>query len=339
MAHWLTFLSAAGVLLWGGCSRPASLSDAAVPPAIRVRVAVVRHESLPVTVETSGTVRSVQRATLAAKVGGTISSLPLALGQTVRAGDVLATISAAELSARVAQAAADLAQIERELARERRLVSAGAAPSETVKALEDRLAAVRAALVEAETMAGYATLRAPFAGIVVRKLVEPGDYAVPGAPVVQLDGTDRFEIEVALPESRVSAVAVGSPLKVEVAGEGFEARVAELSGAADPASRTLTAKLTVPPGALVRPGRFVRVLVPGAPAPALLVPRRAISLFGQMERVFVIGDGDRASLRLVRTGAAYGDSVEIVSGLAVAERVVVDPPATLRDGQPLNLLP
>lgn len=291
--------------------------------------------------ETSGTVRAVRRAAIAAKVSGYITAFSITLGQRVSAGEILLTISAAELDARVAQARAQLTQIERELARERALQSTGAGTIDAVKSLEDRLAQTQAAVREAETMLGYATVRAPFDGVVAKKHVEAGDFATPGAPLLQLDGRDAFEIEVGVPESLGAALAVGTPLDVEISGAParLRATIAELSSAADSAARTITAKLSVPPGTSVRSGEFVRVFLPGARADVLLVPTVALSPFGQMERVFTVGENNRASLRLIKTGAVRGDRVEVLSGLDVTDRVVAAPPPTLRDGQPLAISP
>ena len=71
----------------------------------------------------------------------------------------------------------------------------------------------------------------------------------------------------------------------------------------------------------------------------LLVPGIALSNLGQMERVFVVGENNRAVLRLVKTGATRGERLEILSGLDAGERVVVAPPAGLREGQTLEILP
>jgi hypothetical protein len=101
----------------------------------------------------------------------------------------------------------------------------------------------------------------------------------------------------------------------------------------------MTAKLTVPVGTAVHAGQFVRVFLPGPQVATLFVPVNALTLFGQMERVFVVGENNRASLRLVKTGAVKGGRIEVVSGLEANERVVVAPVATLRDGQPVLLRP
>jgi hypothetical protein len=80
------------------------------------------------------------------------------------------------------------------------------------------------------------------------------------------------------------------------------------------------------------------VQVPGAPVRALLAPAGAVSILGQMERVFVVGDG-RAVLHLVRTGAVRGDRVEVLAGLSDGDRLVVNAPAGLQEGQPLEVAP
>jgi len=133
----------------------------------------------------------------------------------------------------------------------------------------------------------------------------------------------------------------GAALTVELpaAGRTFTGALAELSSAADAQAHSVLAKISVPAGTVVRSGEFARVQVPGAAVATLLVPATALSLFGQMERVFVIGTDQRAVLRLVKSGASHGDRVEILSGLDAGERVVVTPPASLREGQPLDVLP
>jgi NAD(P)H-flavin reductase len=101
----------------------------------------------------------------------------------------------------------------------------------------------------------------------------------------------------------------------------------------------VSAKFTVPAGVTVRSGQFARVQLPGAPVRVLLAPASAVSTAGQMELVFVVGEGSRAVLRLVKTGATRGERIEILSGLDDGERVVLAPPAGLREGQPLEVRP
>lgn len=330
------------VALLAGCTRHAEPAAAApaLPPA-RVQLDRVALEEVPALTEVTGTVRPVQRATLAAKVMGTISGLPVALGQRVRAGEPLLKISAAEITARVTQAQSQLNLAGRDLARERDLLAKGASTAEMVRNLEDRFTLTEAMVREAETMLGYTELRAPFDGVVARKLVHAGDLAAPGQPLLEIEGAGDFEVEAGIPDSLAARLAPGVELSVDVpaTGAAFTARLVELASAADADARTVTAKLAVPAGATVRSGLFARVQVPGAPVRTLLVPAGAVSLSGQMERVFIAGEGNRAVLRLVKTGAPRNGRIEILAGLAAGDTVVINPPAGLREGQPLEVRP
>jgi len=364
--------------LFAGCAKHSeSVTDAAASlPLARVRVATVRIEDTPMFIEVTGTVRPAQHAQIAAKVMGAIEEMPFALGQRVKAGDLLVKISAGEISARVLQAKSQLNQVQRDLERERDLLAKGASTSDMVKGLEDRFAMTQAMVAEAEVMLGYAAVRAPFDGVVARKMADIGDLAAPGMPLMEIEGTGDFQVEAGIPDSLAAGLAVGAPLEVDVpvAGTHFTGSLVELSSSADPSTRTVTAKISVPAGNAVRSGQFARVQVPAASVRALFAPAAAVSTLGQMERVFVVEEGGedglaaevpgegrttsvkmpdmgkmpmphaaRAVLRLVKTGAVRGSAgqqnVEILSGLNTGELVVLNPPAGLREGQRLEVQP
>lgn len=346
MPRLLSLLGAAAFLLGTGCAKAPPPGTTAAPlPTARVRVEMARTETVPVFTEVSGTIRPLQRAQIAARLMGAIEEMPVTLGQRVRAGDLVAKIAAGEIAARVAQAQSQLNVARRDLERERALLGKGASTADTVRGLEDRLALTQAMLREAEVMLSYATIRAPFDGVVARKPANAGDLASPGMTLLEVEGTDAFQIEAPVPDSLAATLTPGASLAVELPGSGlkFQAALAELSSAADPDARSVLARLTVPAGTAVRSGQYARVFLPGTPVRAILVPAAALSTFGQMERVFVVGENNRAVLRLVKSGSLRGPadrpSVEILSGLAGDERVVVAPPATLREGQPLEIAP
>ena len=339
MTSRLLLLTAAALALVG-CSKPHPAAPADLPP-VRVAIARVATEDLPVLTAVTGTIRPVQRATIAAKVMGVIEQLPVSLGQRVATGDLLVQLTATDLAARVAQARTQLDQSRRDLERDTRLAATGAATADALRLSTDRVALAEAALREAETTLGYATLRAPFAGVVSRRLVYAGDLASPGQPLVELEGSAAFEIEVPVPDSLATHLAIGTSLTatLPLSGASFTGVITERSSAADASARSVLAKVSVPADTLVHSGQFVRVQLPGEPARTILVPANTVSAFGQMERVFVVSADHRATLRLVKAGARRGDRIEVLSGLDGGEAVVIAPPAGLRDGQPLTLAP
>jgi RND family efflux transporter MFP subunit len=330
------------LVLIAGCSKqPESAVDATASlPAVKVQVSVVRAEDLLAPTEVTGTVRPVQRAVIAAKVMGTISELPVMLGQRVKTGDLLLKISAAEISAKVIQAQAQLNMAKRDLERERDLLTKNASTPDMVKGLEDRFSMTQAMVREAEVMLGYTTLTAPFDGVVAKKIANAGDLAAPGMPLLEVEGTDVFQVEAGVPDSLAGNLAVGNELAVSVpsANISFAGRLVELSSAADPISHTVQIKIAIPPDKAVRSGEFARIQVSGKAVRALFAPKTAVSAKGQMERVFLAGKG-RAVLRLVKTGAAQGNRVEILSGLGDGEQIVTNPPDTLVEGQRLEVAP
>jgi membrane fusion protein, multidrug efflux system len=329
------------VVLLAGCGRHSNTEvlPPYVLPIAKVRLATAQTENWPAVIEVTGLIRPVQRAQLAAKVMGAIEDLPVTLGQRVRAGDLLAKIGAGEISARLVQAQSQLNAARRDLERERALLTKGASTGEMVKGLEDRFVGAEAMTREAEVMLGYATIRAPFDGVIAQKFANAGDFASPGFPLLAIEGAADFQVEASVPDSLADRLVPGAELAIAVPATGvtFNGRIAELSSAADNA-HTVLAKIDVPANISVRSGQFARVQVPGASVVTTLVPTSAVSQLGQMERVFVATENNRAVLRFVKTGAARGDRIEILSGLDRGERVVLAP-AALREGQPLEVLP
>lgn len=335
-----TILFSTMLVILAGCGRKESQQSAnpAAPPAVAVRTAEVSVENLASSTEITGTVQAVQRAQLAAKVMGAIEEMPVTLGQRVRAGDVLVKIAAADISARVAQARTQLNALRRELDREQALQATGASARETVRSLEDRVSGAEAKLREAEALLAFAVIRAPFDGVIARKPANAGDLATPGTPLLEVHGSNRFEVEAAVPETAAAGLREGDAVAVTIPATrvSFAAKIAELSSAADVQSRAITIRISVPEGVAVHSGQFARLRLAGAERRALLVPVSAVTLVGQMERIFTAGKDRRAALRLVKTGARHGDRIEILAGLQAGDRVIVASPPNLRDGDPVE---
>jgi RND family efflux transporter MFP subunit len=265
----------------------------------------------------------------------------------VLAGTVLVRLeeresgSAAE-SARAAVAAArsDLERARRNLARFERLAGRdAAAPVELERARQDEAGAA-AGLAAAEALASRAqidrsqsVLVAPFDAVVVEKMVSPGDLAAPGRPLVRLASAQGRRVEAAPGEEEASRLSAGDDVELELGGKTLHGRISEIVAAVDPATRRRTVRVDLPPGVEPAIGTFARLILPGPKQPRLLAPARAIVARGGLELAWAVGPNGRVELRYVRTGSpAGGGLVEIRSGLAAGDRVVIDPPADLEAG-------
>lgn len=309
-------------------------------PPVRVRLAVVENHGLTSTEEVVGTVRTRLRATVEAKVAGRIESLQVAPGQSVRRGEVLATLDARETQARLDSARAVLDQAVRDLDRVGRLLKEGAATPSEMEAVQSRHRVAMAAVAEMETMLGHARVVAPFDGVITRKAVDLGDLATPGRPLLEIEDPAHLRFEAEVPEALIDQVATGARLPVRIAArkEPVDGVVVEIAPVAEAVSRTYRVKLDLPVLTGLRSGQFGRVAVPTGQASVPHVPVSAVFHRGQMECVVAAIDG-RARLRLIRSGKRLGQDLEVISGLEVGEQVVATDPDRVREGQPLEVVP
>lgn len=325
------------VVLLAGCGDRESADSSATAAPVAVQVATVRRAVLPVTRLLAGNLRPLDRATVAARTAGTVAQADFSLGQVVNAGDVVVRLSAPELQARQDQALASLDQAKRELAREKELAATGASASDALRAATDRVRINEAAWREAVAVLGQTIIPAPFAGVITRKYAYQGDVAHPGAPLFELEARGHLRAELQVPET-LPAPGVGSALRIDL-GDGFVVgTLEELSPSADPSTHNREARVGLPAGVVARSGQFVRAEWPAGSIEGLVAPAACVGLFGQIERVFVVTAG-HAELRLVRPGPASGTEVRILSGLAEGETVIVSPPASLRDGDAVRVIP
>jgi len=309
-------------------------------PALAVETLVVESEELPVYDEVVGTVRPHLEAQVSAKVTGRIVKMSAVPGMKVEKGVVLAEIEVEELKAALERAQASKENAGRDLERYRKLLSTGAATQAEFDEVQMNHRMAAATVKETEVMIATATVQAPFAGTVTRKLLDTGDLAAPGRVLFGIEDSSLLRLEIHVAESLASRVGLGNSFQVRVDGAAadLKGKVAEISPAADPGSRTFLVKLDLEENQALRAGQFGRAYMPRAQRKALRVPATAIIQRGQMDYVFVVDDGV-ARLRIVRTldgsGQVVGEGMrrEILAGIGDGETIVLSPPPDLRDGQ------
>jgi multidrug efflux pump subunit AcrA (membrane-fusion protein) len=182
---------------------------------------------------------------------------------------------------------------------------------------------------QASTTKSFTTIAAPFDGMVTEKMVEPGNMASPGLPLLRLEETREFRLEVRVDESRIDHIRSGNRVAVYL-GNGttaIEGTVVEVSRAVDADARAFLVKIALPETLGVRSGEFGKARFDGPPRRALTIPSSAIVRRGQLTSVFVLDKGV-ARVRLVNLSGT-----EVLAGLTESEVVVLSPPAGLNDGR------
>lgn len=329
--------------LLAGCAGEATSHAAAAstPPAPAASVHVVQADRSPgpVVTEVVGTVRSVREATITPLVSGTVIEVRVGLGSVVRAGEVLVRISAHEAEARLAQARAVSALAERERDRAASLSQERAMTTAQYEVAASQWSVARAREDEARTIVSRTWLRAPFDGVITAKLVNVGEAAFPGRPMLTVESRAATRFEAHVPEAVSDALVVGGRVQVRIDGgdRALEGFVAEVQPASDGTTRARLVKIDLPPAPGLWPGQFGRALISTGRSVGVTVPSDAVRRHGQLESVFVV-DAGRARLRLVRCGRDLEGRVQITSGLSGGEAVALAP-AALSDGQPVKVSP
>ena len=320
------------------------------PKEVRVDVATAALTTVPRTVMATGTLEAQNAVEVSTRMMGHVREITVREGETVTAGQCLVRIDDTDMMARktqaeaaIAEATAVLANAETNLSRFERLYaenSVSKAQLDEVRTGRDRAAAglkrAQAGLTEVEVHLGYLRITAPTDGTVTRRLVDPGDMANPGMPLVMLEQTGTMKVRAGLAEQDVDLVDVGAEVKVKVTSLDqavYTVPVARILPAANPMSRTFDLEAYLPnQDGRLKSGMFARVEVPVGSREAVLVPTEALHTRGQLTGVWIVDDNATAHLRWIRTSRAIGDETEVVSGLQGGETIVLRADLPLVEG-------
>lgn len=289
-----------------------------------------------------GVVEAVQQATLAAQTTGRVTMVNVDVSDRVAAGDVLLRLTAVEQragadTARAQLRAAEATAVEAETNYRRFAALASGqyvsrAQIDLARATRDSAVAARdaarAQLAQAGQQTEYTVVRAPFAGIVSAREVEPGESVVPGQTLLSLHAPGALRIEVQVPQSDAAGIRAAHRARIVLDdGRNLDATQVIVFPAADPSSHSVGVRVMLPDIAdAPQPGITAKVVFPIAGNPGLVhVPAGAVVQRGEVSGVYVLASGNRIALRQVRLGRRIGDEMEVIAGLKAGEKIALDP--------------
>ena len=312
-------------------------------PAQPLASAVIEAREIDLTYTAEAVVEAVRQSTVAAQIAGRIVELRFDVGDAVKKGEVIvrideraATQAVAASTAQVREAQAALsnarAQFERsrQLAAQKFISAAGLERAEAdYKAAQARVSSLVAGAGQASTERSFATIVAPYSGVVSARHVEVGEMATPGKPLMTGFDPSSLRVVANLPQAQLPAVQAAGKAWVEVPalGRRIEARQITVVPSADPRTHTTRVRLELPADVSgIVPGVFARAHFSTGRATRLLVPRAAVIQRSEVTAVYVLDDQGVPRLRQVRLGAA-GDErgVEVLAGLKAGEQVALEP--------------
>lgn len=329
MASTAVVLAACGGAKEHGAVREASAAQPDGAPY------VVRDTSVMATQEATAVAEPFAQATVSTKLMGTVTAVLVKEGDRVAAGQPLVRIDARDLDAKRQQVQAGIASAEamhREAelmaTRMRALFADSAAPKAQLDAAEAGLAraragvsAARAGEAEIDAIAGYAVVRAPFAGTVTQRFVDAGAFAAPGAPLVTVQDNSTLRIAAAVAPDVAAGIKRGATVSVTVEGVEGSAQVEGVVPAPGGSLYTINALVKNRDGRLLAGGAS-RLRVGTGTRQMLLVPSSALRREGDLTGV-TVSSGGVTTTRWIRTGAVVGDRVEVLAGLAAGDTVHV----------------
>lgn len=304
----------------------------------------------------SGKLVAKNSVNISTRVMGHITSLRADVGDFVRAGEGLVSISSTDIQAKGGQANAQIAQAQanyniaaKDYQRFQNLYNNESASQKELDDMRARYEMAKAGLDAARMMKSevnaqgrYTNISAPISGVVTAKYASQGDMASPGMPILTIESSGNLQAQVLVSEQDITLIKSGMPVKVLMKSTNKEVvgNVAEVSLSATNTGGQYLVKINVPQSRDYLPGMYVNVQFPFKRSggvnqdfqQSVTVPKSALVENGQLTGVYTVSSANTAMLRWVKTGKDMGDQVEILSGLNAKEPYIVSANGKLFNG-------
>jgi len=274
--------------------------------------------------------RAARASALAAEQGANAAAAEL---MAAEAGLALARASHDRIAGLQARRSATSQELDDAIAALRGAEARVAAASARTLQAASAVDGARASSDQASAANSFSTIAAPFDGVITEKMVEPGNMASPGVPLLRLEDIRGFRLEIRVDESRIGRIRSGDnvPVLLGTTTSSITGTVVEVSRAVDADARAFLVKIALPDAPGLRSGEFGKARFDGSLRRALTVPSAAIVRRGQLTSVFVVDKGI-ARVRLVNVSES-----EVLAGLTESELVILSPPAGVIDGQRVSM--
>lgn len=305
----------------------------------------------------SGQVESRQTAVISTRVMGTVTGIFVKPGDKVAKGELLATISHDDMTAKMGQANAAfleanaaMTDAEKDYERFSELFKQQSASSKELEnarlhytAMKAKTEAARQMQREIEAMLRYTNLSAPFSGVVVQKAVEPGSMAIPGQPILVLEQLSDFQIRATVPESEIANIKRGASADITIksTGRSMKGEIFEVSPSSRFTGSQYIIKISIPHDQEegLFSGMYANVSISvkdkESKGSSVLVPVSSIIYKDQLTGIYTVSQQQTALLRWVRLGKVRGDKVEVISGLNSQEPYILKSESKLYNGIPV----
>lgn len=327
---------------WSGSGNEGVQRDRGSGRAVPVLVVNAEPRSFDDEIEALGSTRAAESVNVTSRVSNVITAIRFQEGQSVDAGDVLVELENSEATANYAAAQSALIESRSQHRRARELLRTQAVSQSQVEELEARMLADEAALAAAGARLQDHLVTAPFAGVVGLRRVSLGTLVTPGTIITTLDDVSTVLLDFEIPETYLSAVAVGQSLRAQSAAyprRPFSGIVETVDSRVDPVTRAVTVRARLSNDErLLLPGMFMTVRVLRETTDLMLIPEQALVPVQDQQYLYIVVDGV-VEARAVEIGRRVPGLVEIVSGISMGDVVIVEGTQRVRDGSAVQPRP
>jgi RND family efflux transporter MFP subunit len=311
-------------------------------------------------VSASGQIEAGQTAMISTRLMGTINHIYVEVGDRVHKGQLLISVSNADLLAQRAQANASISEAKaasavssKDLERFTQLYkqqSASAKELENVtlqnQSVRSKLETARQMKNQVDAQLAYTHITAPFTGVITKKFMDEGSMANPGMPLLALEQGSNFQAVVNVSESDISKIKQGARVKVVIKSPDVQTMgiVSEISPSSQFSGGQYVVKISIADSKSlgIKAGMYVNVFIPGVQikngrSATMMIPVSAIVNNEQLTGIYTVSNDGKALLRWIRLGKQIGNNVEVLSGLAPTERFVVNTQGSLSNGCSVNI--
>ncbi len=321
----------ATTLLLVGCGSNEQLTTAVASAGsqetIEAEAVEIKYASVPIRVDVTGQVTAIFQAALSSRIQGTIDTLFVREGTSVVKGQTLIQLDNRDVRADLARASAELENAKAQLDRMNRLYAQDAVSKQEMENAARAYKVAEANRTTVLAQLSYTIVKAPFDGVITEKMVEAGELASPGQPLLRMENPRHLRLNATVAEGDMRSVSLGDKISVVIDALGEQALdgvVGQILPAGDSQTHTFTVKVDLPTEPGLKTGMFGRFQLDKGTSETILVPRTAVVERGELTSVFAVGLDQVAHLRWVKVGRRLEQQVEILSGVNVGESVLLD---------------
>jgi len=314
-----------------GCGPKEEPATAVVSSApqktIQAELVEIKTSQVPIRVEVTGQVAAVFQAVLSSRIQGTIDTLLVREGTPVVRGQTLIQLDNRDVQADLARASAEVENTQAQLDRMDQLYARDAVSKQEMENATRAYKVAEANRKAVLAQLSYTIVKAPFDGVITEKMVEAGELASPGQPLLRMENPRQLRLEATVAEGDLKSVSRGDKILVIIdalRGRALDGVVGQILPAGDPQTHTFTVKVDLPPAPGLKTGMFGRFQLDKGVSTTMLVPETAVVERGELTSVFAVGSDRIARLRWIKAGRRLDKQVEILSGVNVGESVLLE---------------